>query len=97
MLDNERSDQVLGVPTSEPLTTSPDLEVIAHRVARPTRWRATSSTTTSRLIVTGLGNSFEGNIVIQVQRSDGSDVVVESPPIAGTYGTTCSRSRSASA
>ena len=32
-----------------------------------------------------MGNSFEGNIVIQVQRWEGTEVVVEVPTIAGTY------------
>ena len=84
LLDDAPTDQVLGVPASEPLAAGSDLEVLAHvSLSNPSEGQVVDND--GGLVVDGAGNSFEGNIVITVQPADGSDVVIEEPTIAGTY------------
>lgn len=84
LLYGEITDQVLGVPTSEPLAQGSDLAVLAHvSLSAPSEGQVVPRG--GGLVVDGLGNSFEGNIVITIQRWEGTEVVAEVPTIAGTY------------
>ncbi|RYC14626.1 Gmad2 immunoglobulin-like domain-containing protein [Nocardioides zhouii] len=81
-LDGEITDQILGVPTSEPLAAGPDLDVLAHvSLEYPSEGRLVDND--APFTVRGLGNSFEGNIVTRIQRWEGTAVVAEVPTIAG--------------
>lgn len=78
------TDQVLGVPTSEPLAAGSDLAVLAHvSLTEPSEGELVDND--QPFTVTGVGNSFEGNIVTRIQRWEGTFVVDEKPTIAGTY------------
>lgn len=83
LLDGEIASTVLGVPTAEELAAGPDLEVLAH-VSLSDPFEGQVVDNDAGLIVDGVANSFEGNVVITVETSDG-DVLVEVPTIAGTY------------
>ena len=77
-------DQVLGVPTSEPLAEGPDLEVLAEvSLSNPSEGQVVDND--DPLVVSGAGNSFEGNIVTWLARPDGTVVGDLEPAIAGTY------------
>lgn len=82
LLDGQPTDQVLGVPTSEPLAAGPDLAVLAHvSIAFPPEGRTVDND--QPFTVTGRGNSFEGTIVTRIQRWEGTYVVDQKPTIAG--------------
>lgn len=81
-LDGGRTDQILGVPVSEPLANGPVLATLAHvSLTTPTEWMLVDND--EPLVVEGVGNSFEGNIVTRLQRLDGSEVLDPQPTIAG--------------
>ncbi|HEV2796330.1 MAG TPA: Gmad2 immunoglobulin-like domain-containing protein [Nocardioides sp.] len=83
-LNNARTDQVLGVPTSEPLSAGSDLDVLAHvSISNPSEGQEVDND--RPLTVKGVGNSFEGNVVTRIQRWDDTYVVDELPTIAGSY------------
>ncbi|MFC7360229.1 Gmad2 immunoglobulin-like domain-containing protein [Nocardioides astragali] len=85
LLYNEITDQVLGVPTSEPLAEGSDLEVLAHVSLSDPSDGATVDND-DPFTVKGLGNSYEGNIVTEIQRHEGVvEIVQMEPAIAGTY------------
>jgi hypothetical protein len=82
LLYDEITDQVLGVPVSEPLTAGPDLDVLAHvSLTEPSEGQTVDND--EPFTVTGVGNSFEGNVVTRIQRWEGTAVVAELPTIAG--------------
>ena len=82
LLFGEPTDQVLGVPTSEPLGTGSDLAVLSHvSLSDPTEGQAVHND--QPFTVTGLANSFEGNVVTRIQRWEGTYVVDQKPAIAG--------------
>ncbi len=84
LLFGDPTDQVLGVPASEPLTVGSDLAVLAHvSISDPSE--GTEVDNDEPFTVTGVGNSFEGNIVTRIQRWEGTYVVDQKPAIAGTY------------
>ncbi|MCW2735650.1 Gmad2 immunoglobulin-like domain-containing protein [Nocardioides sp.] len=84
LLYGELADQVLGVPTSEPLDAGSDLAVLAHvSLSAPSEGERVDND--EPFTVTGLGNSFEGNIVTRIQRWEGTYVVDQKPAIAGSY------------
>lgn len=84
LLNDQITDQVLGVPASEPLTVGSDLAVLAHvSISDPSE--GTEVDNDEPFTVRGRGNSFEGNIVTRIQRWEGTAVVAEEPAIAGTY------------
>jgi hypothetical protein len=84
LLDGEVTDQVLGVPTSEELTTGPDLDVLSHvSLSDPSEGQVVDHD--EPFVVRGAANSFEGNVVTRIQRWEGTEVVAEEPAIAGTY------------
>jgi hypothetical protein len=85
LLFDEITDRVLGVPTSEPLAAGSDLAVLAH-VSLSDPSEGTTVDNDEPFTVTGVGNSFEGNIVTRIQRLSGVvEIVAEEPAIAGTY------------
>jgi len=81
-LDGNPIDQVLGVPTSEPLANGPVLDTLALvSLTSPSEGMLVDND--EPLVVEGVGNSFEGNIVTRVQRWEGTYVVDQLPTIAG--------------
>ena len=83
LLNDARTDQVLGVPTSEPLSAGSDLEVLAHvSISNPSEGQQVDND--RPFTVKGVGSSFEGNIVTRIQRWEGTYVVDQIPAIAGT-------------
>ena len=74
--------QVLGVPTSEPLANGPVLKTLAL-VSLTTPSEGTVVDNDEPLVVEGVGNSFEGNIVTWVEDLSGTVVVDQQPVIAG--------------
>lgn len=71
MLEGNPVDQVYGVPTSEPLANGPVLEVLnLMSVTSPEQ----GSTVGDSLEISGVANSFEANVVWQVQNGDGKVV-----------------------
>lgn len=84
LLHGEPTDQVLGVPTSEPLTAGSDLAVLAHVfLTNPSEGQQVDND--EPFVVKGSGNSFEGNVVTRIQRSEGTFVVDRKPALAGTF------------
>jgi hypothetical protein len=82
LLYGERTDQVLGLPTSEPLANGPVLDTLALvSLTSPSEGMLVDND--EPLVVEGVGNSFEGNIVTRVQRWEGTYVVDQLPTIAG--------------
>jgi spore germination protein GerM len=81
-LDGNPIDQVLGVPTSEPLANGPVLETLAL-VSLTSPGEGVYVDNDEPLVVEGVGNSFEGNIVTRVQRWEGTYIVDQLPAIAG--------------
>lgn len=76
--------EVLGIPTAEPLVEGPALETLAHvSITEPSEGLLVDND--EPFTVTGVGNSFEGNIVTRIQRVGGTEIVDELPTIAGTY------------
>lgn len=76
-LGGKHSDTVLGVPTSEPLANGPILETLSHvNLTTPAEGMHTESDT---LEVSGVANSFEANVVVKLQRYEGTDVVFQEP------------------
>lgn len=84
LLYGEVTDQVLGVPASEPLVQGSDLAVLAHvSLTEPSEGELVDND--EPFTVTGQANSFEGNVVTRIQRWEGTYVVDQKPAIAGTY------------
>lgn len=85
LLYEQITDHVLGVPTSEPLAQGPDLDVLARvSLGSPSEGQVVDND--EPLTVSGAGNSFEGNIVTWLERPDGSEVIGQTPTIAGWLG-----------
>jgi hypothetical protein len=81
-LDGNPIDQVLGVPTSEPLAHGPVLDTLALvSLTSPSEGMLVDND--EPLVVEGVGNSFEGNIVTRIEQWDGTPVVDWVPAIAG--------------
>jgi hypothetical protein len=85
-LFGEPADTVLGVATSTPVTTGPDLDVLAH-VSLSTPFEGQVVDNDEPFTVTGAGTGFEGNIVTRIQRWEGTSVVDQVPTIASGEGT----------
>lgn len=83
-VDHNPIDQVFGVPTSEPLATGAVLDTLAH-VSLTTPSEGMLVDNDDPLVVEGVGNSFEGNIVTWIEDRAGAVVVDQEPTIAGTY------------
>jgi hypothetical protein len=82
LIDNQPTDQVLGVPASEPLTAGSDLAVLSHvSLSDPSEGQVVDND--DPFTVTGEGNSYEGTIVTRIQRWEGTYIVDEQPATAG--------------
>ena len=76
LLDGERSDQILGQPTSEPLANAPILKTLSLvSLSSPVRGRDGQRRHAST--VEGVANSFEANVIVRLQRWEGTEVVAE--------------------
>lgn len=77
LINGERTDQVLGVPTSEPLANGPVLQTLAHvSLTTPVEGQTVPGDV---LEVSGVANSFEANVVVRLQRFEGTEILVEEP------------------
>lgn len=77
MLKGNRTDQVLGQPASEPLANGSVLDTNSHvQLSTPNEGDAITGDT---LEVSGAASSFEANVVVKLQRFEGTQVVFEEP------------------
>lgn len=83
LVDGQPSATVLGQPTSEPLANDSVLDTLA-RVSITTPAEG-ATVTGDTLDVTGVGNSFEANIVVQIKQWEGAEVMEELPFTAAGY------------
>jgi hypothetical protein len=82
LIFGEIANEVLGVPTNEPLAAGSTLDTLAHvSISDPSEGFKVDND--EPFTVTGVGNSFEGNIVTRIQRPDGSEALDPLPTIAG--------------
>lgn len=73
-------DQVYGVPTSEPVTNQPELDVLSHMsISDPAEGRTYSHTFTAR----GRSNGYEANVVCRILGQGGAELSVSSTTAAG--------------
>lgn len=73
-------DQVLGVPTSEPLANGPVLATLAHvNITTPEQGKVVTGGT---LEVTGVANSNEANVLVKLQRYEGTFIALQEPVTA---------------
>ena len=80
LLDGARSDQILGQPTSEPLANAPALKTLSLvSLTSPAEGQTVSGDT---LEVEGVANSFEANVIVRLQRWEGTEVVAQEPFMA---------------
>jgi hypothetical protein len=95
LINGKHSDQVLGQPASEPLANAPVLDTLAHvNLTTPAQGAVITG---DNLEVSGVANSFEANVVIRLQRYEGTYIAFEKPltaegwmgeklfPFAGTF------------
>ena len=77
LVDGERTDQVMGVPVSEPLANGPVLQTLALvSLSSPSEGESVSG---GSLEVAGVANSFEANVIVTLQRWEGTEVVLQEP------------------
>jgi hypothetical protein len=77
LLDEKHSDQVLGTPTSEPLAAGDALKTLSLvNLTSPEEGAAISS---DQLEVSGVSNSFEANVIIRLQRYEGTYIAFQKP------------------
>ena len=68
-VDGQPIDQVYGVPTSEPLTNAPELDVLALvSISNPTEGR----TVEGSFSADGVASSFEGTVPWELRDADGT-------------------------
>ena len=83
LLDGDITDQVLGVPTSEPLANGELLDTLSNiNLTTPAEGDEITGDT---LEVSGVANSFEANVVIRLQRYEGTHIVFTEPLMADGY------------
>lgn len=69
---------VFGVPTNEPIANGPVLDTLAHvSITDPAEGAVVPSD--GQLQVSGVANSFEANVVVRVQRYEGTEIVAQQP------------------
>jgi hypothetical protein len=77
LLNGDRTDQILGQPASEPLANNPVLATLAHvNITTPEQGEVVSGDT---LEITGVANSNEANVLVKLQRYEGTAVVDQQP------------------
>ena len=70
-------DTVLGVDTSAPVANAPVLDTLSHvSLTSPSEGQVVSG---GKLAVEGVANSFEANVVVRVQRYEGTEIVAQEP------------------
>ena len=68
---------MLGVDTSAPVANAPVLDTLSHvSLTSPSEGQEVSGGT---LAVEGVANSFEANVVVRVQRYEGTEIVAQEP------------------
>lgn len=83
MLDDQRTDQILGQPASEPLANGPVLDTLAHvNITTPEQDEVVTGDT---LEVTGVANSFEANVLVKLQRYEGTAIAFQEGVMADGY------------
>jgi hypothetical protein len=83
LLNGSRSDTVLGVPTSEPLANGPVLKTLAHAsITTPFQGQVVSG---DSIVVEGVANSFEANVLIELQPAGGGAAVEQTFATAEGY------------
>lgn len=83
LLNGSRSDMVLGVPSSEPLANSPVLQTLAHAsLTTPFQGQVVSGDT---ILVEGVANSFEANVLIELRPAGGGAAVLQDFATAEGY------------
>jgi hypothetical protein len=76
LIDGSHTDQILGQPASEPLVNGPVLQTLSLvNLTTP----AEGDTVSGTLEVSGVGNSFEANIVVRLQRYEGTYIALQEP------------------
>ena len=82
LVNGNPSAEILGLPASEPLSNGPVLDTLAHvSLTSPAEGMLVDND--EPLVVEGVGNSFEGNIVTRIEEWDGTPVLDWEPTIAG--------------
>jgi hypothetical protein len=77
LLNGDRTTTILGQPASEPLSADPVLETLSHvNISTPAEGDEVTGDT---LEVTGVANSFEANVVVKLQRFEGTFVAFQKP------------------
>ena len=77
LINGSHTDQVLGQPASEPIANGPVLATLAHvNITTPEQGEIVSGDT---LEVTGVANSNEANVLVKLQRYEGTDIVDQQP------------------
>ncbi|GGO86420.1 hypothetical protein GCM10011584_08680 [Nocardioides phosphati] len=80
LLDGKHTDTILGVPTSEPLANAPVLKTLSHvNISTPAEGDVITGDT---IDVTGVANSFEANVVLRLQRYEGTYIAFQGPVTA---------------
>jgi hypothetical protein len=74
LLYGESADRVLGVPTSEPLTAAPDLDVLAH-VSISDPFEGQVADNDEPFVVRGAASSPGGTVVTRIQRREGTTTI----------------------
>lgn len=75
LLDGEITDQVLGLPASEPLAEGSFIETLSLvNIDSPAHGAVVSGDT---LEVSGVANSFEANVIVKLQRFEGTFVAFQ--------------------
>jgi len=75
LLDGSHSDQVLGQPTSEPLASGPLFDTLSLvNLDAPAEGDVIAGDT---LEVSGVANSFEANVVVKLQRYEGTFIAFQ--------------------
>jgi hypothetical protein len=76
-LDGQPAGTVLGVDTSQPVANASPLATLSHvSLTSPSEGQEVSA---GQLKVDGVANSFEANVVIRVQRYEGTEIVAQEP------------------
>lgn len=77
LLGGKHTDAVLGVPASEPLANAPVLKTLALvNISTPGEGDVITG---DKLEVTGVANSFEANVIVQLQRYEGTYIAFKKP------------------
>jgi hypothetical protein len=75
LIDGSHTDQVLGQPASEPLANGPVLETLSLvNIDSPAEGAVVTG---DELVVSGVANSFEANVVIRLQRYEGTYIAFQ--------------------